>query len=299
MNKPPQFVIAGAPKAGTSSLYEYLKQHPMLFMPRNKEPVFFCNYRKNFHGPGSDDFNRDLVTDPEDYVRLFAEAPDGAVTGEASTDYLSCPQAPLRLKEWNPTVKIVICLRNPIDRAYSEHMHLVRDMLEQEEFAAALRLENERRANGWIPLFWHVERGLYYEAIKRYIGTFGQQNVQVIFHEDLLRSPELVVSDLFKFLGVPPKKVEVTKMYNVSGHPFLKPLQSALLKENRLKTHVKKIIDEKNRTRIKEALLAANIRKKGMPRAEFEYLRTQFDGDISRLQELLQVDLSRWSANQQ
>lgn len=297
MSKPPQFVIIGAPKAGTSSLYEYLKQHPMLFMPSNKEPVFFCNYKKNFRGPGSDGFHRDLVTDPRDYLNLFAEAPDGAVTGEASTDYLSCPQAPLRLREWNPTVKIIVCLRNPIDRAYSEHMHLVRDMLEQEEFSTALRLESARRADGWIPLFWHVERGLYYEAVKQYIGTFGRQNVRIVFHEDLLQHPEWVVSNLYSFLGVPPQPTKVAKRYNVSGYPFLKPLQSALLKENRLKTRVKVMIGEKRRTRIKEALLAANIRKREMPQAEFEFLRARFEDDIVRLQELLESDLSRWLAD--
>jgi len=297
MNRPPQFVLVGAPKTGTSSLYEYLKQHPRLFMPRNKEPAFFCGYRRNFRGPASRDFNRNLVTDPKVYLGLFDEAANGALTGEASTDYLSCPQAPLRLKEWNPNVKIMACLRNPIDRAYSEHMHLVRDLLEQEDFATALRLEGERRANGWIPLFWHVERGLYYEATRRYIDTFGGANVKFIFHEDLLRSPESVVRDLFEFLGVPPVPPEVTKMHNVSGYPIIKPLQSFLLKENRLKTSIKGLIAEKRRLSIKEALLAANMRTKKIPRADFEYLKARFEGDVVRLQELLQVDLSHWLAD--
>jgi hypothetical protein len=296
MNKPPQFVIVGAPKAGTSSLYQYLNQHPLVFMSRKKEPGFFCNYERDFKGPGSHTRNKNLVTDPGEYLNLFAEAPRGSLTGEASTDYLSCPQAPLRLQEWNPTAKIIACLRNPIDRAYSEHRHLVRAMHEQEEFATALRLETERRNEGWIPLFWHVERGLYCDAIERYISAFGKGNVKIVFYEDLARSPKLVVRTLFEFLEIKPVPVDVSKMYNVSGYPLLKPLQNVLVK-NRLLTPLKGLLSEKSRTRIKETVLWANLQKKTMSQAEFEYLKTRFSSDIACLQDLLRTDLSHWVGN--
>jgi len=294
MSKPPQFVIVGAPKAGTSSLYEYLKQHPKVFMPEKKEPVFFCGYGSNFRGPGSHLYNRDLVTDPDEYLALFAEAPPGSLTGEASTDYLSCPQAPLRLKEWNPSAKIIVCLRNPIDRAYSEHMHLVRDMAENEKFVTALRLEGGRRNEGWIPLFWHVERGLYCEAVKRYFGTFGKGNVKVIFYEDLSRSPAFIVRTLFEFLDIAPVPVEVAKSYNASGYPLLKPIHRFVFEENRLKTLIKGYMKQEMRTKLKETLFFANLRQKKMSRVEFEYLREKFAKDIVCLQNLLQVDLGHW-----
>jgi hypothetical protein len=294
MNKPPQFVVVGAPKAGTSSLYEYLKQHPLLFMSPKKEPGFFCSYERDFKGPGSHTFNKNLVTDPGEYLDLFAEAPRGSLTGEASTDYLSCPQAPLRLQEWNPAAKIIACLRNPIYRAYSEHRSLVRNMREQEGFATALRLESERRNEGWIPLFWHVERGLYCDAIERYISAFGKGNVKIVFYEDLMRSPKLVVRTLFEFLGVKPAPVDVSKMYNVSGYPLFKPLQSVLLKENRLKSSLKSLLREQTRTRIKETVLWTRLQKKTMSQAEFGYLKTQFSSDVACLQDLLRTDLSHW-----
>jgi sulfotransferase family protein len=289
--------VVGAPKTGTSSLYEYLKQHPLLFMSRKKEPGFFCNYKRDFRGPGSHTFNKNLVTDPSEYLNLFVDASREALTGEASTDYLSCPQAPLRLQEWNPTAKIIACLRNPIDRAYSEHRHLVRDKLEQEEFATALRLETERRNQGWIPLFWHVERGLYYEPIKRYIRAFGEGNVKIVFHEDLTRSPRLVVRTLFEFLGVKPIPVEVTNIYNVSGYPVSRPLQSVLREETRLKTSLNALLRENTKTRIKESWLWDKLQKKTMSQPEFEYLRSQFTGDVARLQDLLRTDLSHWVEN--
>ena len=121
--------------------------------------------------------------------------------------------------------------------------------------------------------------------------------MKIIFHEDLLRSSGSVVRDLLEFLGVPPVPPEVTKMHKVSGYPLIKPLQSFLLKENRLKTSIKGLIGEKRRLSIKEALLAANMRTKKIPRADLEYLRARFDQDVARLQELLQVDLSHWLAD--
>ncbi len=290
----PHFVIAGAPKSGTTSLYKYLLQHPNVFMPNKKEPVFFCGYERNFRGPGSEVFNDNLVVDREEYLSLFSLAPKGSLTGEASTDYLSCPRSPSLLKEWSPATKVVICLRNPIERAYSEHMHLVRDVLETKNFREALELEDERTAKNWIPLFWHVKRGLYYEAVRRYLDEFGSQRVKIILYDELVFSPALVVDELFEFLGIQRMSVELSKHHNVSGHPKLRKLQTFLLYENHVKSAVKKLAPQKIRTRIKEAILSANLRKDVMSAEDFEYLREKFVVDIEKLQRLLKVDLQHW-----
>jgi len=295
----PHFVIAGAPKAGTTSLYKYLLQHPDIFMPAKKEPVFFCGYERTFRGPGSGVFNENLVVDDEEYLGLFSEAPAGSVTGEASTDYLSCPESPYRLKEWNPSARIVICLRNPIERAYSEHMHLVRDMLETMSFREALKLEDERAARRWIPLFWHVRRGLYYESVRRYLDVFGDQRVKVILHEELRRAPALVVEEIFEFLDIAPVPVEVAGQHNVSGHPRLRKLQAFLLHENRVKSAIKRLAPRKIRTVFKEAALSANLRKDVMSTEDYAYLRKKFVGDIEKLQRLLEVDLQHWMRREQ
>jgi len=223
-DRSPDFVIAGAPKAGTTSLYRYLLQHPGIFMPAKKEPVFFCGYERNFRGPGSEVFNENLVVDEKEYLGLFSGAPAGSLTGEASTDYLSCPESPYRLKEWNPSARVVICLRNPIERAYSEHMHLVRDMLETKTFREALELEDERAARNFIPLFWHVERGLYHESVQRYLEVFGHRKVKLILHEELTRSPASVVEEIFEFLGVAPVPVEVAVQHIALRHTRLRRL---------------------------------------------------------------------------
>jgi Sulfotransferase domain len=290
----PHFVIAGAPKAGTTSLYEYLLQHPNVFMPAKKEPVFFCGYEREFRGPGSEVFNENLVVEEEEYLGLFSEAPAGSVTGEASTDYLSCPESPYRLKEWNPSARIVICLRNPIERAYSEHMHLVRDMLETKTFRDALELEEERAARSWIPLFWHVKRGLYYESVRRYLDAFGDQRVKVILHEELTRSPASVVEGIFEFLGIASVPVGVAEQHNASGRPRLRKLQAFLLHENRVKSAIKRLAPRKIRTRVKEAALSANLRRSAVSEEDFGYLKDRFAVDVEKLQGLLDVNLEHW-----
>lgn len=290
----PHFVIAGAPKAGTTSLYKYLSQHPNIFMPAKKEPVFFCGYERRFRGPGSEVFNENLVVDEEEYLGLFSEAPAGSLTGEASTDYLSCPRSPYLLKEWNPSARVLICLRNPIERAYSEHMHLVRDMLETKSFRDALELEDERAARNWIPLFWHVKRGLYYESVRRYLEVFGDQRVKVILHEDLGRSPASVVDEICEFLGVEPVPVGVAEQHNASGHPRLRRLQAFLLHENRVKSAMKGLVPRKIRTMVKEAVLSANLRRSAVSGEDFDYLKERFAVDVEKLQGLLEVNLGHW-----
>lgn len=287
-------MIAGAPKAGTTSLYRYLLQHPGIFMPAKKEPVFFCGYEREFRGPGSEVFNENLVVDEEEYMGLFSRAPAGSLTGEASTDYLSCPESPYRLERWNPSARVVICLRNPIERAYSEHMHLVRDMLETKTFRESLELEDERAARNWIPLFWHVRRGLYHESVRRYLDVFGDQRVKVILHEELRRSPASVVEEIFGFLGLAPVPVEVAVQHNASGHPRLRRLQAFLLHENRVKAAAKRLAPRKIRVRAKEALLSANLRRSAVSEDDFGYLKERFAADVERLQGLLGVSLEHW-----
>ncbi len=119
------FVIVGAPKCGTTSLYRYLQQHPRVFMPENKEPRFFCDYPVASFEFGTKQFHPSVVTAPDEYLGLFRDAPPGAILGEASTDYLSCQGVAERLHAWNPEAKIIVMLRDPIDRAYSEYQHSI------------------------------------------------------------------------------------------------------------------------------------------------------------------------------
>lgn len=299
-NKNPDFIIVGAPKAGTTSLYRYLSQHPKIFLPKIKEPMFFCGYEKPFQGPGSDWYNSHIVNESDDYLALFEDAHEDMITGEASTDYLSCPQAATRIKAWNPNVKIIIILRNPIDRAYSEHMSLIRKMRETKSFLQAVELEGQRIKEGYNPYFWHVKRGLYYEAVKNYLEIFDPDNVLVLFYDKLNQSSEYTIKKIFSFLGIEAINVNTSERFNISGRPKSKLLQRFLLSDRKFFTSklIKTFIrNDELRARIRRSIMVSNLERSKIGKQEFVYLRNIFFEDINNLQDLLQVNLADWLAD--
>ena len=124
----PNFLIIGAAKSGTTSLYSYLNQHPQVYFSPFKEPRFFALEGKevNYQGP-SQVVNQKAINTIDEYEKLFAGVTDEVAIGEASTLYLYSPEAPAKIKQYIPQVKLIAILRNPIDRAYSGYCHLVRD----------------------------------------------------------------------------------------------------------------------------------------------------------------------------
>ena len=273
----PHFVIVGAPKCGTTSLYRYLQQHPGVFMPQNKEPRFFCDYPVASFQFGTKQFHPSIVTAPNEYLGLFCDAPPGAILGEASTDYLSCPGVAERLHAWNPDAKIIVMLRDPIDRAYSEYQHSIAASFQTLSFAESLREEKRRFAEGYDPIFAHVRRGLYADGVKDFQQKFGQSNVKVILFEQFSSATQAVVQSTFEFLALSPMKVDVSERYGSSKSQVADPAHASWETNNLA-------IGEENRTGPRAEL----------SRVEYESLRGEFVNDVSRLASLVKMDLSKW-----
>ncbi|NEO53881.1 MAG: sulfotransferase [Okeania sp. SIO3B5] len=144
----PNFLMIGAPKAGTTSLYEYLKQHPQVYLSEIKEPHFFSfeGRTQGFNDPSRANFIRKKVTKIEDYKKLFEEVKDEVAIGEASTSYIYIPEAVERIKKYVPDVKIIAILRNPADRAFSHYLQHRKNGTEVFlDFADALKEEQDLR----------------------------------------------------------------------------------------------------------------------------------------------------------
>jgi hypothetical protein len=196
----PEFFIVGAPRSGTTALYQYLRQHPGVFMPYRKEPVYF----------GADLPRRLPVLDERGYLRLFAPAGE-RVAGEATVWYLYSEQAPAEIKQFNPQARIIIALRNPADMLASLHSLMVFTSWEDiESFEAALDAEADRRQgrrlprNVWWPKALHYRwLGDYAPHVRRWLETFGREQVQIILFDDLQAEPERVYRQTLEFLGVP------------------------------------------------------------------------------------------------
>lgn len=213
----PDVVIAGAAKCGTTALALALHHHPDFAVGHEKEPRYFTGASPTFTGPLSDRYNRSLIDNELDYRRNFAGVGD-ARTVDASTDYLHHPHSADRIQRANPDARVIIGLRHPLRRAWSEHMHLRRAGGETESFDRALHLEGQRRDAGWIPLFAHVDRSRFSPGVAAFLEAFGRERVFIFTHEQLAADPRDVFERLSEFLDVSEPLVPMGR-HNVGGMP--------------------------------------------------------------------------------
>jgi hypothetical protein len=301
IKKVPDFIIVGAAKAGTTSLYTYLSQHPAIFMPQNKEPSYFALIGKkieDYYYPAKMTLINSAVSTVEDYSRLFASATPNQLCGEASTIYLSDPDAAKYICSQLPKAKLIVVLRNPIDRAYSHFIHHRSDNYEPEkDFLSACDAEPERIANHWHPDFFYKRKGLYSEQIKKYQELFPKDQIKIFLYEELKNSA-LVVRQIFEFLGVDPTvEVDTTAIYNLSGEFRFPWLYHLIRRSSIIKPNVKQVVPTKQWNKVKkiwDSIMV--IPPKKMSEKERSILREYFRDDIMKLSILINRDLSHWLA---
>ena len=198
----PTFLVIGAAKSGTTSLHRYLASHPEVFMSSVKEPNYFSFAAgvPAFRGfaddqPGSvrdrrayDDCRyRNAITDLAAYRGLFREAGRYRCAGESSPTYLYVAEAADRIGQLIPGARFVAILRNPVERTYSQYLHLRRDGHEPLGFADALKAEDSRIRDGWSPTYHYRARGFYGRQLRPYLERFDPSSVKIVFYEDLAR----------------------------------------------------------------------------------------------------------------
>lgn len=297
----PNFLIIGAPKAGTSSIYHYLKQHPEVYMSPVKEPHFFSfeNEEINFQGPGDRERLQGTVTRWEDYLKLFASVGNEIAIGEASTTYLGNSKAPQRIKHYLPQVKLIAILRNPVDAAYASFLHLVRDGDETlPDFALALQQEPARISKNWEDIWHYKNRGFYYSQIKRYFDLFEREQIQVYRYEDWQNNPQNILTQIYQFIGVKTDfKPDMSVRHNVSGMPKNATLNRLLLKPNPLKSTFNFFTPKPLRNSMATYLKKWNFNGYQKPKLSIEIkqkLTQEYREEITKLQDLIEQDLSIW-----
>jgi hypothetical protein len=221
----PDFIIIGAPKAGTTALHAALATHPELYLSPVKEPKFFlCDGRPPARGAGPGDAHsaREWVWQPERYAALFEGAPEGRLVGESTPFYLYDRAAHDRLAAAVPHAKLIAVLRDPVDRAYSNWMHLWSDGLEPiSDFEAACAAEPERIERGWAP-FWHYQGlGRYGEQFQHLLERFEREQVYILRYRDLVDFPIEALDEISAFLGVSPGAATPPGAEN--ARPFVRP----------------------------------------------------------------------------
>ncbi len=294
----PNFLIIGAAKSGTTALYQYLKQHPQIYMSPIKEPHFFGleGENLNFQGPTAEQYENRSITNIEDYRALFQGVLDEIAIGEASNSYLYLSKAPERIKYYIPSAKLIAILRNPVDRAYSSFLNLMRTGGEPlNDFPRALREEETRIRSNWGFLHRYQDLGFYYVQLKRYFEIFDSTQIRVYLYDDLRNNPVRVLQDIFKFIGVDVAFVpDMSTKFNVSGIPKNKVLHNFLTGENPIKTIFRPFLPANLRAKLINRYYEKGLDKPQLSAEVRHQLIHIYREDILKLQDLSQRDLSGW-----
>lgn len=299
----PDFLLVGAAKSATSSLHLYLDQHPEIRMPSLKESWFFSfvGHPPNYNGPG---LLHDVVSKLEDYVELFDGATEEQALGDASPSYLYTYEDTIRnIKAIYPPeslekMRIIITLRDPASRAYSQYLTMKRVLSEPLDFEAAIDAETiERRlAEQWNIFYDYTGFGLYYEQVKAYIDAFGKDKVLVLLYDDICQDPVAVCQSIFSFIGVDGNfSPDVEVQHNsVSGEPRFNWLIRAVKSRNSFKRRLVSLLPQPVLNFILVAIIKPTLKKAGLKQATREKLVQTYSKDIKQLETLIGRDLGAW-----
>lgn len=284
----PNFFIVGAPKAGTTSLYYYLKEHPEVYMSPEKEPNFFSHQEIQSQNLYYKKRNTETL---EDYQKLFNGVTYEKAIGEASVSYLFYHSVSKKIYSRVPHAKVIIILRNPVDRAFSHYLMDLRLGYISISFDDVI-YKRGRYKNLNLYYQQYVELGLYHEQVKRYLTTFGKKNVLVLISNEFKKNTKKIVNSVYDFLRVDRTFFPVEeKKYNW----FIMP-------KNRLSRYFYHI--DGLRKLLKIVLSASSLKKienlsfrseKPTLKVETkEFLRSIYVEDIKRLENLIKKNLNFW-----
>ena len=282
------FFIAGAPKSGTTSLYQYLCQHKEIEMCSIKEPDFFsCTALKKEQTY----YGNDPIQNLEKYNKLFSNKKD-LLRGEASVSYLFYDDVAKKIKKYNEKAKIIIILRNPVDRAFSHYLMDYRLGLVSENFEDIINKRINHK-NALLYYQQYVSVGEYYHQVERYIKVFGPEKLLIINYDDFKNNLAGTFEKICLFLNVSHTfKVDFTKSYNSFKRP-----RSKIVRWVYSFTKLRKILSQiipKIAINYIIKMLFAESKKPKLSTDARKFLISHYKDDIINLSKLLNQDLSSW-----
>ena len=290
----PNFLIVGAPKCGTTAMWRYLQQHPDIFL----------SPRKDMHYFGSDlDFRVRARFSKEEYEDFFSEAHEKA-RGEASVWYLFSKNAAKEIHAYDPHMKIIIMLRDPIPLIYAHYTQMRLNALGDEDittFKEALAAEPARKQGKRIPkhntlpsALFYMEIGQLSIQIQRYLNVFPRENILFLFQEDMGKNMEDVYRTTLEFLGVDPKHQNSFARVNTHKEIRFEWIRTLI---GATPQSIKSLIPPKRRTNISRWLRRVNMRHAKRPKLDPELekdLRKQFSSEIDALAAIVNRNLDHW-----
>jgi hypothetical protein len=299
----PDFLIAGVPKAGTTALHAALSRHPGLYLSPIKEPKFFLTDGPppTKGGPGDALTYREHVWERDRYEALFDAAPPGAPRGEATPLYLYDPDAMRRIHRLIPDVKLIVVIRDPVERAHSNWTHLWSAGLEPVgDFVLACAEEERRIAAGWAS-FWHYTGiGRYGAQLDHAFSLFAREQVHVLRYRRLIDDPAGTLNGICGFLGVDTGVLSEIPRENVTAHPEQTVAHRAVSLGMRASAAVGRRLPGSAATaathRLERFLQRGRRERQPLSWEQRQAILPKFTTDIKLLETVLGEDFSDWLA---
>ena len=294
MMKLPTFLIVGVQKAGTTSIYNYLQEHPQVFMSRIKETNFL---EQDWESLPPEKQNKNGIITIEDYKALFADVKDEIAIGEASPNYLfHYESSAARIKKYVPDAKLITVLRNPIDRAYSDYLMHIRDAIDTKKNSFSEQIEHKAHKS------FIIRKGFYATPLKYYLQQFNSSQIKVCLYDDLCQDAQSFMQDFYKYIGVDPNfRPDTNKKVQQAKIPKNQAVNNLLQTKNPLRNlaanTLKTVMPLETRQKLRDRLINFNSQsKKALPLSteDKQKLVSIYKEDILQLQDIINRDLSHW-----
>ena len=310
----PNFFVVGAPKAGTTSLYHYLDQHPEIYMSPIKEPNYFAEeirlvnmcgelqeqtsrdlqaLHQYLQGPMSEKRFGGLVSDWDDYLKLFRNVKAEKAIGEASVSYLWSSTAAENIRLRIPNAKIIMILRNPADRAFSQYLENLANGRIQNSFREQIESGAACRDKKFRVMHPFLEFGLYHDQVNRFLERFPKKNVRILLYHEYQTQPAKLLMDTCSFLNVDPAFTPDTSRKHLQPYVPRSIATSRLLKRYGVWQRVRALIPTALESPLRTVVFRGRKSIRMNPE-DRQFLVEYYKEDVHKLAGLLGRDLSPW-----
>ena len=282
MDRWPNLFIVGAPKAGTTSIYEYLKRISDIYLPSTKEPNYF-----SVKTVPDNSFVRP-IRNKEKYLDLFKKSKDQKIVGEASPNYLSDPEAPKLIHKAVPNAYIIILLRDPVERFFSHYLMLFSIGRLKKTFEDACSDSLKIGKFDHNKTILRLSTSLYSDDVKRYLEIFGPKQVKIIIFEEFIKNTKKTMKEILDFLEINRTVDDFgDKKYNPYSSPRVPFTQSIMTSDSVRKIVNYNLVPFKTRKFIREKILFKSASKPKMQENDRRTLVNYYQEDVKKLEEIL------------
>jgi len=273
----PNFFIVGGTKSATTNISYYLNEHSKVFVSELNEPYYYCR----FDVPKT--FNREsMITDKKKYLDLFKKATNHQAIGEATSVYLHCPHAAAEIKKDNPESKIIIVIRNPIDKCYSSYFSYKFMNLDNRSFSEKIDIFEKQIENDEFYIFNFIEQGFFSKHIKRYQNVFSPDKIKIVFFEEYIKNVHAHIDSILEFLDI-SEKIELTVQPKNSYRIPKNKITELLLNSSKFRNLSTKIIPTIQRQKIGEKFFVKQTKIPEMSQDERKRLRKIYELEYQNL----------------